>query len=299
MCVVMASVAGKRINEDWLAAGWQTNDHGAGVAWREGEGKKKVVRWKKGLMTLEELLAAYREIPEGIPHVAHMRISSVGPKCRELTHPFVLDDEASLDLEGTTRGALLFHNGHYNRWKEKLEDMAMKSGGTIKIPAGFWSDTRAMAYLAHKLGKGMLGFFEEKLVYFSPDRFDIYGANHAMWTMREGIHLSNVGWDWRLKRDPQVVSPSGNSTVSVGSNDRAAVSQAVSEVTADKRPFRKARVAVLQSVSGEWIQVPPGMSNRQRKRWRKRLEKQGIIPKGAERHAAREAAKYLEQRRAN
>lgn len=309
MCVIMASVTGQRIPEDWLKAGWDSNDHGAGFGWREEVKKgskgntEKVVKWHKGLMKFEDALEVYRSIPENVPHVAHFRISSVGPKCPELTHPFLMEgDDAPLTLEGITRSAVLFHNGHYGSWKSKLEDMAMKSGGAIKIPSGFWSDTRAMAFIAHKLGPWFLQMFEEKLVYLSPDRFDIYGSGSQSWTLRDRIHLSNTSWDWRMRggttksTSPQSAfhPPKQLGTGQTGSMTAVTptAQKASSEVEADKRPFPQPEVEGVLGVNGHLIPYPRGMSKKQRKRWRKRMEAKGLIPSGPQRHKDRNRLKY-------
>lgn len=302
MCVIMASTIGKRIPEDWLKAGYDANSHGAGLAWR---GHKNVIHWKKGL-DLEEFLEEYRKIPEGTKHVAHFRIASCGGVLKELTHPFPLGDESSLALEGTTKGGVLFHNGHLHSWKSKLEEMAARSGGTIKIPVGPWSDTRAMAYITHKLGLGMLGFFDEKLVYLSPDRFDIYSSDVNKWVLRDQIHCSNTGWDHRVKRyqghSSNSSSSSSSSSASSEKEDHPRASSCVG------LPNTKTDVKGSQGVNpplGPFLQDPslwpvPPRSIRtkgQRKRWRKRMERKGLLPTGPERHRIRQRTKYLEWQR--
>lgn len=305
MCVIMASIPGKRIPEDWLRAGYESNSHGAGLAYRH----KGQVHFKKGMFDIEEFLEAYREIPEGAPHVTHFRINSVGGICAELTHPFPLTDDASLATEGVTKGAVLFHNGHLHSWKARLEEMAQRSGGTIKIPVGPWSDTRAMAYLAARLGPGVLGFFDEKLVYLSPDRFDIYSGDHNKWTLRDQIHLSNTGWDHRIPRpntsrqsstssstssssasaekEEHTSATSGNSSGGrLNTSSDTSTSQA-SEVTSPVSPF-------LLDPS-LWPTPPRSVRTKgERKRWRKRMEEKGLLPSGPDRHRIRQARKYLE-----
>lgn len=291
MCVIMASATGKRIPEHWLELGYESNQHGAGLAWRDA----KRVHWRKGL-NLNEFMDAYRKIPENAKHVTHFRIASCGGIGNELTHPFPLTDDATLLLEGSTRGAVLFHNGHYHMYRTKLEDMAAKSGGTIKIPFGPWSDSRAMAYIAHKLGPGVLPFFDEKIIYFSPDRFDVYGTEGNKWILRDGIHLSNNGWDrGRASR----FLGSGGSTDKVSSPDKedppkgalpsslTSSSKGESEASPDKRPF------LLDP--GLWPRPPASCRTKgQLKRWRKRMEEKHMLPPGPLRHRIRQRTKYLE-----
>src|SRR3990167_4580457 len=125
---------------------FSANDHGGGVAWREGG----LVHWKKGLdeAEMQEFVAA---LP--LPFVAHFRIASCGAKSKELCHPFPVSKDASLALEGTTKGYVLFHNGHWAEWKPFTKETALKMGRPL--PTGQWSDTRAMAWAAHNYGLGI------------------------------------------------------------------------------------------------------------------------------------------------
>jgi hypothetical protein len=291
MCVIMASVQGAKINEDWLKAGWDANDHGAGIAWREGQGKKAGVRFIKGLMTIEETIEAYSKVPENVPHVVHFRIASVGGKLPELTHPFLINEDSTLNMEGLTKQPLLFHNGHLNSWKAWLTETAQRSGGTIKVPDGPWSDSRAMAFLTHHLGKGMMNFFDEKLVYLSPDRFDIYGPSQYAWTLREKIHLSNTGWESRVKRGTHYHGSSPRSVERMGESS-GNVTQGVPGVTPATAPFpQEANVEVLRMNSQE-IEMPQGMSRKAARRWRRRMARKGFLPAGPIRHQERQMQKY-------
>ena len=184
MCVI-AVCEEERVSPIQVEQMYNANNAGAGVAWRES-GK---VLWKKGL-NLEEIQEIIADLP--LPFVAHFRIPSCGGSSKMLTHPFPISKDAELVLEGSTTGRVLFHNGHWRDWKE----MALKAGlaGKGKIPAGIWSDSRVMAWMANGMGLGVLTFIDEKVIAFGPYDLEAYGSG---WSTIEGgkIWVSNTSWE--------------------------------------------------------------------------------------------------------
>lgn len=169
-----------------VKAGWEANDHGGGIAWRE-EGDDQHVYFSKGL-TLEEMIIHCAEKP--LPYIAHFRIASCGGRSPELTHPFPITPEVSLDLEGRAP-AVLFHNGHWGNWKNVLVDMALKTG--YELPANEpWSDSRVMAFAAARVGLGFLSLIEERIAVLTPKSFYVLGTG---WKTINGIHCSNDSFD--------------------------------------------------------------------------------------------------------
>ena len=186
MCVIMAAKSAA-IPPDMLAKGFEANPHGAGIAWRDSG----YVRWIKGL-DLDDTIKLAEKLPP--PYVVHFRIPSGGQAdIPALNHPFPVDKHVSLDLEGKTKGYVLFHNGHWTSWQHEVKDAALKKG--IPIPVGKWSDTRAMAFLAYIYGLGILEFINEKSLVFGPVEAQIFGGpwspvkvgGHEIW-------CSNSGW---------------------------------------------------------------------------------------------------------
>lgn len=190
MCVI-ALVTKVRPKPEAVEKMFFSNDHGGGLAWREKDEKTglTIVRWKKGLeeKEMQELIA---ELP--IPFVAHFRIASCGAKSKELCHPFPIGKEATLALEGTTKGYVLFHNGHWTEWKTFTKETALKMGKPI--PMGQWSDTRAMAWAAHNYGLGILEFIDEKVVAFGPNDLEVMRGSG--WDEVDGIWCSNKTWSY-------------------------------------------------------------------------------------------------------
>lgn len=182
MCVV-AIAQEKNLTEEHVKRMFGSNRDGAGVAWRQ-DGR---VHWRKGLSE-EEIRDLCLTLP--LPYIAHFRIASCGGVRADLTHPFPIAKDVPLALKGSTSGSVLFHNGHYHRWKDQLLALATNNG--IKVPTGAWSDSRLMAWVAAYCGTNILPFFDEKLVNFSPDDMDIFGVG---WSEVDGLYVSNRTWE--------------------------------------------------------------------------------------------------------
>lgn len=165
MCVIMIS-SEERPTDEMVKGAWETNDAGGGIAWRE-DGS---VRWIKGVMDFQEMADLIKTTP--MPFIAHFRIPSNGGKRQDLCHPFPIDKKVPLMLKGRTKGNVLFHNGHWGKWKETMLESVIKSG--VPIPTGKWSDTRAMAFTASIYGIGVLEFIDEKAVAFGPTTCEVF-----------------------------------------------------------------------------------------------------------------------------
>ena len=188
MCVVM--IASKtRPTELMVERAFNANDHGGGVAWRDKDkAGHAVVRWQKGLD-----LAGMQELVKSLPmpFIAHFRIASVGGRSAALTHPFPIENNVDLALEGQIKGYVLFHNGHWGEWKSFTKETALKKGA--RIPIGSWSDSRAMAWAAHNYGLGILELIDEKAVAFGPGDLEVIRGTG--WDDVDGVWCSNKHWN--------------------------------------------------------------------------------------------------------
>lgn len=203
MCVIAVIEAEEqRPTEKMVRDMWFQNPSGGGVAWREidGEGEPFVI-WQKGL-NLPQMLDHAKDLP--VPFVLHFRIPSVGVTDKELTHPFPLSDDVELDLTGAAH-QVLFHNGTWNKWKTELDYMVGLS--RIKLPPGHYSDSRAMAFLAHHFGTGYLDQIDEKIVVFGAEEIEYYGRG---WSLTDNdLCVSNTYWErtsqnqWNRSHLPQ------------------------------------------------------------------------------------------------
>jgi hypothetical protein len=268
MCVIVIA-ASERPSPEMIAKMFQNNPHGAGIAWRDKaeDGTTDIVSWRKGLV-LDEVVELAEKAP--LPFVAHFRIPSCGGPSDLLTHPFPVEKDVSLALEGSTTANVLFHNGHWSAYRTTMMDASVRGGW--KIPKGKWSDTRAMAWMAAHFGIGMLEFIDEKAVVFGPQELEIFHA--AGWTkLGQGIWVSNQMWqservhhlgrqqqgatDDKDKEDPQSKQQRGTDSSSrMGAGDGSpiqsdkALTQVLGPVVAPggsggpKDPFEKYTAAV-------------------------------------------------------
>lgn len=178
----------KRPTVDMMEKAWNANDDGGGIAWIEpatdGDGNEVV--WRKGL-NLKEITELALVAP--FPFVAHFRIASSGGVNKYLTHPFPIDNKASLALEGRTKGGVLFHNGTWATW----EDACLKAvlGTGTKVPSGRWSDTRAMAWLCSIYGTGFMEFLSRQkgVALMANEDYEVFTGDG--WSDVDGIWCSN------------------------------------------------------------------------------------------------------------
>lgn len=184
MCVI-AIAETDRPTDDMIEKMYAQNDQGAGIAWREDG----YVKWEKGL-DLEAVKKLCKEVP--MPYIAHFRIASYGGKRESLCHPFPIDKKVPLNLKGRTKGHVLFHNGHWAKWRETMLDTVVASN--TPVPSGKWSDTRAMAFTASVYGIGVLELIDEKAVAFGPETCDLSGSG---WAIVDKIWVSNRFWEHR------------------------------------------------------------------------------------------------------
>jgi len=199
MCVIAIAEKARPTQmmiEDMFAA----NNHGAGIASRIGQGENKEVEWIKGL-DLDAIKEYVRETP--LPFIVHFRIASCGGITPKLTHPFPIEKDTNLELEGRTKGNVLFHNGHWTRWMEEKYnlDVSLKTG--VPIPKGKnWSDTRLMAWLCSIYGVGFMDWVGEKGVAFGPNYLEVFFGRDG-WTKIDDIWFSNTGFQSKKTRQEE------------------------------------------------------------------------------------------------
>jgi hypothetical protein len=181
MCLIIACPPGKRPSVEPVHRSCQKNDDGSGVSWVQGGH----VHWAKGLSE-EKLLAILSVIPKELPLVIHNRLATVGGECAALSHPFLLSFGQTPN-EGSTKQSMLFHNGHWNDWKDML--LSTLAARKMRLPNGPWSDSRALALLTHVYGEEFLNFVsEQRVCIVSPSGFITYGSG---WSSHEECLVSN------------------------------------------------------------------------------------------------------------
>lgn len=220
---------------------FEANDKGAGIAWRDKEKGKHVVRFEKGL-DLAEIKYLASSAP--LPYCAHFRIPTCGPRAdiyAPLCHPFPITAGVELNNRGLISSAegVLFHNGHYGKWEETLKDLAIR--GMRKIPTGKWSDSRVLAFAAFHMGLGILDIIDEKVIVFPPEPEEIMIFGTPWHTEEKGaILVSNLGWRGSSRRAAsfnrvQTVGPAAEKEEHTRANILP-LAQGSSQVISDVRP---------------------------------------------------------------
>ena len=254
-------VSKNRPTPEMVEKAYHTNDHGGGVAWRENG----LVKWKKGLV-VEEMQHFIKSLP--LPFVAHFRIASSGGQSPMLCHPFPVEKQVDVALEGQTKSYVLFHNGHWGEWKSFTKETALRMGS--KIPMGVWSDSRAMAWAAHNYGLGILDMIDEKCVAFSPTDLEVIKGSG--WDEVDGVWCSNKHWN---SSGYQVYNHQkqhgGHGFFGQGGQSKEASHTGVQGGDLAKLPFDQIEVmwkAQQDKPRGEWT-----LSKKQYKRAKKKHEK--------------------------
>ena len=181
MCVILVCPKGVRPNAETLLACERANPHGAGVAWREKDGR---VGWIKNL-SADEVGQMLGEI-EG-EAVVHFRWASVGGEDPLLCHPFPVSGKAEAKIYGTAK-RVLFHNGTWVRWDEGLERMLRL--GRCAEPPGPMSDTRAAALAVRCFGPDFLKTLPGRWALLDAGRTCLFGD----WTRWHGMMVSNTAF---------------------------------------------------------------------------------------------------------
>jgi hypothetical protein len=163
----------------------EANKDGIGISYI----KDGVVHWKKGIT--EEQAYIISESVDA-PLIMHFRIGTWGGTSKHLTHPFPVTSNVSLALEGTTKQGVLFHNGSWNDWQDRLWTIVTKG---IKMPKGLWSDSRAIAWMVALYGRQVLALIpSQKIALLTPSGAEIYGHG---WEEKDGMKFSNLYFENR------------------------------------------------------------------------------------------------------
>ena len=183
MCVILVPTK-RHPTPDELNDAQEANPHGAGMAWKNQDGK---LSYEKAIDAKRVWEIIQTEKPK-IPYIIHFRIASVGGVCDKLTHPFPVNQSVSLKKQWQGKSPLLFHNGTWSDWKEAV----MPFSGHKDFPRGSlddWSDSRALAYLAYKTKRGFFNFIDEKVAIMEKNgEVNLYGS----WQRNDTLWCSNL-----------------------------------------------------------------------------------------------------------
>jgi hypothetical protein len=183
---------------------WQANPDGAGIAWS----RKGHVYVVKGLMKFGDFTKAVARIPKGAPYVLHFRIQTVGGVRADLTHPFVVSEASPHVKRGKLAAPVLFHNGHWSDWRDKLLDSTTSTG--TAFPDGPMSDSRAMAILAARHGVEIGSYLtSQRIVVLQADGTIL--RTGSGWSQHDdlgGVWTSNTTWKPRDLHRPKAAPTS-------------------------------------------------------------------------------------------
>lgn len=179
MCVI-AIAEKKRLDAETIKKCHCANSDGIGIAWLNRELGR--VEYKKNL-TIDDAIQLAESLP--LPYIYHFRLATVGGKEPILCHPFEIDKNSPLSLEGHS-SSVLFHNGHWSNWQEVLTNAEIKLTGPI-------SDSRAIAALVSEMGDKALHLITGKFAILSSKKIKKFG----FWSNEDGIHFSNLFWKFR------------------------------------------------------------------------------------------------------
>lgn len=174
MCVIICcDKRSGHIKPKMLKNAEKMNSDGMGIAWIN---RKGLVQWKKGLNSKQVSRLIRKEKPSLTKgYIVHARIASIGDVCPELTHPFVINQEANSSLEGMTDKPVLFHNGTWTEYEDITIKTLVKQG--LKMYKGKNSDSRAMAFLSHIYGIEFLQLLKtQKIAILTKDGIRKFGG---------------------------------------------------------------------------------------------------------------------------
>ena len=140
MCVIAVSPTGEKVSRGVFARMWRSNNDGFGMMYRSRNGVAIV----KGLLDEEEAWEVYDRLPDGVPHVLHLRLATHGGVRPELTHPFIAHEESPLVQVGVTDRPVLAHNGIWGMYDSIEKEVQLE---------GPVSDTRVLAAWLGKLSR--------------------------------------------------------------------------------------------------------------------------------------------------
>lgn len=110
MCVIGYAPPNQKIDEETLETMFYNNPDGAGIMYREAPDKP--VEIKKGFMTFEALLKAWKAIPIEYEKAVHCRIATAGRIGAACCHPFpVRETTRSMKSRSTNTDMAIMHNG--------------------------------------------------------------------------------------------------------------------------------------------------------------------------------------------
>ena len=96
MCIIAYIKPNQQITDQTIRIMFRGNSDGAGIMYQQS--RKHNPRIIKGFMNVEELIKAFRSIPEHFERAIHCRIATAGKVSVQCCHPFPVRDMADRGL---------------------------------------------------------------------------------------------------------------------------------------------------------------------------------------------------------
>lgn len=262
MCLIIVA-KDKKPTLEVLTKGSSSNNDGCGAIWLDN-GK---ANFKKGFRNfMSDDIKKFYEFTQTLPlpFIVHLRNASVGlSKELSLTHPFVISNDSPLLMEGQV-DKLLVHNGTILRcdWEWLL------NGANIQIKTGeLMSDSRALAMtLSVHQSPSLLERIKGNFVYVDSTkekgRFIIIGDSFKQ---RDGIIYSNMDWENKTYN-------SCGKNENPWSEHEYNMNHSSTDLSHVSGANQKKTERFSDGLGKKFPYLTAGMSRKQAKRYRKRLE---------------------------
>ena len=188
MCIIAYAPAGVQMEDKTIERMFKNNPDGAGIMWKPTPDANVEIR--KGFMKVEDLLAAYHQIPTECEKAIHCRIATSGKVSVGCCHPFPVRPKTKAMREAVDSANMaLMHNGVFSFATPKK---GMKAD---------YSDT--LIFAAHyifPLQKQLdLECMQTLIEEASPSRLLIFRKNAdtimlGNWQCEKGVFYSNGGY---------------------------------------------------------------------------------------------------------
>jgi hypothetical protein len=174
MCQAIVKPRTNNIDESVLRAAWNSNPHGAGIAYREGD----TIRLSKGFFKLRSFLRAYRQVAH-LDCLIHFRFATHGSLSADNCHPFPVG-----------RDSAMIHNGILAAYTPPPDDDRSDTRIFVNnllnpLLTDVTSTYRALRSVQQDLEAHVRG---NKLAFLTPDGFVIVNESWGEW--QDGVWYS-------------------------------------------------------------------------------------------------------------
>ncbi len=180
MCIAIVQPANQRLTEAEAKASWDSNSHGAGVAYIDS-GKIKL---EKVLDNFQQFWQMYNRICDEFGSkkmLVHFRIKTHGAQTLDNTHPFLIDDRHALIHNGIITAITSKTSNERSDTRAFVEEVLMK------LPEGWFDNAAIPDLLASYIGTG------SKVAILRADETVLYlnGSLGGAHIGRDGFWFSN------------------------------------------------------------------------------------------------------------